>query len=187
MCNYVTNILTINGNEKQVAEVREYIKGSCGEAISFPSILPIPENMNGKRKVNVKLGSKVFSLPDWMECRIRYWGTTSDAIPIEDNAVKENNRIIFNTASSTPIQAISMLSLLFPEIPFNIIFSDENAGEYSGEYTFEGGELMDAIWFTDDSDKAMEYYFRTHEYDRASWKKGEGGKWVNIYEDEEEQ
>ena len=186
MCNTVTNILTINGTEEQVAKVREFIKGSNGESISFQSFFPMPKNLKGKRKVNYKYGGKTIPVPDWMVWRFKYWGTKWDAMPIEDDAVNAPNRIIFNTASTTPDRAIACLAVLFPEVSFHVIFSDECAGTYSGEYTFAGvGEVLEWTCLTDDSDEAMEYYFRTHEYDRGNWKKGEDGKWVNINEDED--
>ena len=186
MCNYVTNILTINGTEDQVAKVRDFIKGSKGESISFQSFFPTPKNLKGKRNVNYKLGSKTIPVPDWMDWRIRYWGTKWDAIPIEDDAVNAPNRIIFNTASTTPDKAIVCLAVVFPEVSFHVIFSDENAGEYSGEYTLAGGgEEVEWNCLTDGSDEAMEYYFLTHEYDRGNWKKGEDGKWDCIKDEED--
>ena len=187
MSNTITNILTINGTEEQVAEVRNFIKGSNGESISFQSFFPVPKNLKGKRNVNVKIGSETVSIPDWMECRLRYWGTTSEAIPIDDDAINATNRIIFNTATTPPVQAISMLSLEFPEVSFNIIFSDENAGEFSGEFTFKDEELIERTFLSDDSDEAMEYYFLTHEYDRAKWKKNEDGEWRYIYDEDQDE
>lgn len=186
MSNTVTNILTINGTDKQVAKVREFIKGSNNESISFQSIFPMPKNLKGKRNVNYKLGSKTISVPDWMDWRFKHWGTKWDAMPVEDDVVNAPNHIIFNTASTTPDKAIACLAVLFPEVSFHVIFSDECAGEYSGEYTFSGvAEDLKWTCLTDDSDEAMEYYFLTHEYDRANWKKGEDGKWVNICESAE--
>ena len=181
MCNYVTNILTINGTEAQVAKVRDFIKGSNGESISFQSFFPMPENLTGKRNVNYEFGGRTIPIPDWMDWRFKHWGTKWDAMPVEDDTINAANRIIFNTVSTTPDMAIAMLSVVFPEVSFNIIFSDENAGEYSGEYTFTGGgDVVEWNWLTDDSDEAMEYYFLTHEYDRENWKKDEDGTWVNI-------
>ena len=51
MSNTVTNILTINGTEEQVAEVRNFIKGSRGKSISLQSIYPMPKKLKGKREV----------------------------------------------------------------------------------------------------------------------------------------
>ena len=181
MCNTVTNILTINGTEGQVAKVRDFIKGSKGESISFQKFFPMPKNLTGKHNVKYKFGGKTIPVPDWMDWRIKHWGTKWDAMPIEDDTVNATNRIIFNTASTTPDMAIALLAVVFPEVSFNVIFSDEYAGQYSGEYTFAGGgEVIEWNCLTDDSDEAMEYYFLTHEYDRENWKKNEDGEWVHI-------
>lgn len=188
MSNIVANILTINGTEDQVAKVREFIKGSNGESISFQSFFPMPKNLKGKRTVKVKFGSEDLSIPDWMDWRFKHWGTKWDASPIEDDPINASNRIIFNTADTTPDMAIAFLAVSFPEVSFHVIFSDEYPGNYSGEYTF-GGEGNDLAWscLTDDSDEAMEYYFLTHEYDRKNWKKDEDGKWINIEDEDDDE
>lgn len=188
MPNIVANILTINGTEDQVTKVCEFIKGSNGESISFQSFFPMPKNLKGKRTVKVKFGSEDLSIPDWMYWRFKHWGTKWDASPIEDDPINASNRIIFNTASTTPDMAIAFLAVSFPEVSFHVIFSDEYPGNYSGEYTFGGGG-KDISWscLTDDSDEAMEYYFLTHEYDRKNWKKDEDGKWINIEDEDDDE
>ena len=199
MSNTVTNILTINGTDKQVAKVREFIKDSNGESISFQSIFPMPKKLKGKHMVEQKdlpypPGMKPISVPDWMSWRLKYWGTVKDAETIHDEAVDAPNRILFHTPSDTPLQAIMILSLLFPEATFNVIFSDAQPNLFCGEYTFSGGEVANLTWFdgiakTGDIsvDQQMEYYFRTHEYDRENWKKNADGKWINIEEEDNEE
>ena len=63
MSNTVTNILTINGTDKQVAKVREFIKGSNGEPISFQSIFPMPEDLKGEHKETIMLGGTLSFCP----------------------------------------------------------------------------------------------------------------------------
>lgn len=178
MSNTITNILTINGTEKQVAKVREFIKGSNGESISFPSFLPIPEGLNDDM--------------DRMMWKFMHWGTELDAEPVCDEVVDAPNRIIFNTKNSAPIMAMRALSSYFPNVTLNFIFSDEYPGLLAGEYTLTGGEITKKVLYdvwgegTDDlsEDQVMEYYFRTHEYERNEWKKNEDGEWINIAEEE---
>ena len=195
MSNSVTNILTINGTEEQVAKVRDYIKGSNGEPISFQSIFPMPKSLKGKRMVKVKGVNppsgleKPLTIPDWMDWRFKWWGTHEDADPIQDDVVDAPNRIIFNTPSTTPLNAMIILSVLFPEVTFNVIFCDQNENFFCGEYTLFGGEAENMVWYDAlatehidiSTDQKMEYYFRTHEYARDEWKKDEDGKWVHIY------
>ena len=199
MSNTVTNILTINGTDKQVAKVREFIKGSNNESISFQSIFPMPKKLKGKHMVEQKdlpypPGMKPISIPDWMDWRLKFWGCKWDAETIHDEAVDAPNRILFNTPNSTSFEAIVILSLLFPEVTFNLIFSDEYPKQYCGEFTITGGEISNYACYNGFShtdiggisvDQQMEYYFRTHEYDRENWKKDADGEWINISDEEE--
>lgn len=199
MQNTVCNILTINGTEEQVAQVRNYIKGANGEPISFQSIFPMPKRLKGKKSVEFKnapypKGMKPISIPDWMDWRWKYWGCSWDAEPIQDDAVEAPNCIIFNTADSTPQMAIGILSILFPEVSLHVTFSDEYADQYCGEYAFSGGKVITNVCYNAfapnpadiPTDQKMEYYFLTHEYDRENWKKDEDGEWVNIYDEDNE-
>ena len=191
--NHITNLVFIQGTEEQVAKVREFIKGSNGESISFQSFIPMPKNLKGKRNVNVKIGSMTIAIPDWMDWRFQHWGTKEEAMPIEEEAFKAPNRILFNTADETPVAAISHLSEMFPDVTFHVTFSDEYADQYCGEYAFSGGEVITNVCYNAfvpnpadiPIDQKMEYYFLTHEYDRENWKKNEDGKWININEEEE--
>lgn len=199
MSNTVSNILTINGSEDQVAKVRDFIKGSNGESISFESIVPEPENLKDQEWVKVKdllLPNGELTIPDRMDWRFKHWGCKWDAEPIRDDAVDAPNRILFNTPDTTSFEAIFYLSLLFPEVSFNVIFSDATPEQYCGEYTITGGEVTKYVcydWFSRTDigdlsvDQQMEYYFRTHEYDRENWKKDEDGEWVSVYDDDNDE
>ena len=70
-------------------------------------------------------------------------------------------------------------------------FSDACPELYCGEYTITGGEVTNKVWYDGIAhigdisvDQQMEYYFRTHEYAREEWKKGEDDKWVYIYDED---
>lgn len=180
MSNTISNILTINGTEEQVAKVREFIKGSNGESISFQSFLPIPEELNDGL--------------DRMMWKYMHWGTKWDADPVCDETVDAPNRIIFNTQECSPLLAMKALSFQFPDVTLNFIFSDEYPGLLAGEYTFTGGEATNKVLYDEwgysignlSEDQVMEYYFLTHEYDRGNWKKDEDGEWINIYDEDNE-
>ena len=192
MSNTISNILTIIGTEEQVAQVRSYIKGSNGESISFQSIVPMPEDLSGEHKVEIKdlpypEGMKPISVPDWLYCRLQYWGCKLDAEPIRDEAVDAPNRILFNTPGDTPLPAMTILSMLFPEVTFSVIFCDEYEQLYCSEYTISDGDVTNKVWYDAINhigdipvDQQMEYYFRTHEHEREYWKKNKDGEWFDI-------
>ena len=199
MSNAVTNILSINGTEEQVSKVREFIKGSKGEPISLQSIYPMPKRLKGKKMVELKnyprpKGMKPISIPDCKDWRWKYWGCSWDAEPIQDDVVEAPNRIIFNTVDSTPLIAMGILSVLFPEVTLHVTYSDEYADQYCGEYAFSGGEVITNVCYNAfapnpasiPTDQKMEYYFLTHEYDRENWKKDEDGQWVKTYDEDQD-
>ena len=85
------------------------------------------------------------------------------------------------------------ISSHFPDVTLDVIFSDEYPGQFAGEYTLSGGEWFKKGFYSENDDncisidQAMEYYFRTHEYDRVNWKQDEDGEWVNINENEDDE
>lgn len=193
MSNTVRNLLTINGTEEQVAKVRNLIKGAKGEPISFQSFWPMPKKLKGKKMIEMKEWplspeGKPYTLPDWEYWRLHNWGTIWDADqPIPGDPFEAPNCILFTTQADTPLMAMRSLSLLFPEITFNVIFSDNYVELYCGEYTITGGEVTNKVWFDAISkvgdisvDQQMEYYFRTHEHEREFFKKNDDGEWVDI-------
>lgn len=191
MANIITNILTINGSDEQVAKVREFIKGANGDPISFQSIIPMPEDLYEAPPVEVEQWP--FPIPAWEFWRMKNWSAKCEPEPVEDELVNSFNRIIFDTRDATPIAAIRHLSQAFPSVIFEIVFACEFAGDFCGEYIFKGGTMIKKVlhdaWPDDPVpvDEQMEYYFRTHEYDRKNWRKDEDGEWVYIYEDEDEE
>jgi len=176
MANHISNLLTINASEDMVSKVREYIKGSNGEPISFQSFIPEPEGLEGEVTINVC--GQDLSIPEWYAWRCDNWGTKWDAW---DSCERSSDCIIFKTANSTPVLAMRNLSQTFPEVSFHITFADEYAGQNCGEYTLLGGEVVDEVFIEyEDSDRAMEYFFLTHEGEREFWKKDENGSWYDI-------
>lgn len=172
-----TNILTLSGDEEQIAKVREYIKKSNGEAISiYPSFDYFYTSC-----VNV-YAHMVDIIPDWFFCYLDAMGVEYDS---RDEVVP--NKLMFNTALTTPYEAMKRLSEIFPEVGINVIFSGEIPGLFSsGEYTFVGGKKTKDVSLDDSSDEAMEYYFLTHEDDRERWARREDGEWFNIGNEERE-
>lgn len=187
MANAVTNILTIHGNEDQIAKVRETIKGKNGEPISFESFIPMPEEYNSNEmvEVTVKGYPKPLSLPLWYLWRCAYWGSKWDAQFIDEEVP---DGLMFNTPDETPYAAMKTLSKMFPKVTFHVTFSDQCSGFCCGEYTLRNRKAKNTVFLPlDYSDKSMEYYFLTHEYERDEWKKNEAGKWGKIEEEEKEE
>lgn len=176
MANHISNLLTINASEDMVSKVREYIKGSNGESISFQSFIPEPEGLDGE--VTINMYGHDISIPTCFAWRFAKWGPKWDAW---DSREISSGCLFFKTANNTPVPAMKNLSQAFPEVTFHITFADEYAGQYCGEYTLIGGKMVDEVFIEyEDSDRAMEYFFLTHEGEREFWKKDENGSWYDI-------
>ena len=80
---------------------------------------------------------KKFGHADWYNWRLENWDTKWNAyeqVQIDENVIE------FQTAWSTPFSLLVNLSLMFPEVTFEVIFADEDFGYNVGEYTLLGGE-----------------------------------------------
>lgn len=78
---------------------------------------------------------KKFGYADWYNWQIENWGTKWNAY----EQVQVENVIEFQTAWSTPFALLVNLSLMFPEVTFEVRFADEDFGYNVGEYTLLGG------------------------------------------------
>ena len=77
-----------------------------------------------------------FGASDWYDWQTSNWGTKWNAyeqVQIDENVIE------FQTAWSTPFALLVNLSILFPEVTFEVRFADEDFGYNVGEYTLLGG------------------------------------------------
>jgi hypothetical protein len=118
MPNWVTNILTINASDEVVTKIKEEVK-TTENGFDFESILPMPIEFED----------------DWYNWRIENWGTkwNSSEIYVFDEG------FTFNTAWSTPFNLLVGLSKKYPNVEFNVRFSDEDFGYNVGEFTLLNG------------------------------------------------
>jgi hypothetical protein len=85
---------------------------------------------------------KKFGAVDWYDWSRKNWGTKWNAY----ETVKDNNEITFQTAWSTPIPVITVLSRLFPNVVINLTWADEDAGYNTGKVNFvDGNTIMENI------------------------------------------
>lgn len=77
-----------------------------------------------------------FGASDWYDWQTSNWGTKWNAY--EQCSIDEDC-IEFQTAWSTPFALLVNLSMLFPEVTFEVRYADEDFGYNVGEYTLLGG------------------------------------------------
>jgi hypothetical protein len=79
-----------------------------------------------------------FGADNWYDWHLQNWGTKWNAY---DQISEEGDNVItFDTAWSTPFDAIQTLSTKYPTLSFNVRYADEDFGHNVGEYTLEDGE-----------------------------------------------
>jgi hypothetical protein len=96
---------------------------------------------------------KKFGYAEWYGWQNANWGTKWNAY---DQCSIDENVIEFQTAWSTPFSLLVNLSLMFPEVTFEVRYSDEDFGYNVGEFTLLGGEEMDCNIPDGGSDEAYE-------------------------------
>jgi len=96
---------------------------------------------------------KKFGYAEWYGWQNANWGTKWNAY--EQCSIDEDV-IEFQTAWSTPFSLLVNLSLMFPEVTFEVRYADEDFGHNVGEFTLLGGEEMDCNIPDGGSDEAYE-------------------------------
>ena len=94
-----------------------------------------------------------FGHADWYGWQNANWGTKWNAY---DQCSIDENVIEFQTAWSTPHSLLVNLSIMFPEVTFEVRFADEDFGYNVGEFTLFGGEEIDCNIPDGGSDEAFE-------------------------------
>ncbi len=94
-----------------------------------------------------------FGHAEWYGWQSANWGTKWNAY---DQCSIDENCIEFNTAWSTPHSLLVNLSIMFPEVTFEVRFADEDFGYNVGEFTLFGGEEIDCNIPDGGSDEAFE-------------------------------
>jgi len=79
-----------------------------------------------------------FGADNWYDWQIRNWGTKWNAY---DQIETDVDELEFNTAWSTPLNAMVHLSKKYPQVEFKVRYADEDFGYNVGEYSLINGEI----------------------------------------------
>lgn len=144
MPNHVENRLKINGNEKQIKEVKEFLKSKYKDGeernIDFNKITPMPKwvfNKDLGRKEEEKYGKENC----WYEWSIKNWGTKWNAY--KSNLKDKDNTIRFMTAWNGIPKLIKKLGIIFPEIEFEYAWASEDFGYQVGLIKFKDTVVLE--------------------------------------------
>lgn len=149
MPNHVANRLNIKATEETLKKIKDLLASTAedGNVMSFESFFPTPQECldNGDK---------------WYYWRIANWGTKWDCY---DSRLIDDFTYEFNTAWSTPRNAILRLSILFPDALFTVDYADEDASYNCGRYAISNGEYTEDWTPEGDSLDAWNQFFNLHE------------------------
>lgn len=117
---------------------------------------------------------KKFGADNWYDWQTRNWGTKWNAY--EQHEI-DANEIEFDTAWSTPLQAMVHLSKKYPQVEFQVRYADEDFGYNVGEYLLINGTIenqnipdggtLEALELAMDIKGDEEYYLESYLVDEA--------------------
>lgn len=81
-----------------------------------------------------------FGYKDWYDWRLAKWGTKWDAYEIDVSEEESSINLSFQTAWSTPFEAMKELSRQFPNLTVYVQYADEDFGYNCGTYLLKGGK-----------------------------------------------
>ncbi len=141
MPNHVENILTFDGNEKDIKELMDCLVIN-GEP-SVDGFLPMPSELRDttspSRVENQVLINK-YGHDNWYDWAVENWGTKWG---FYSGIVTSDNSVYFQTAWATPYKAIQQLSEKFPRVAIKVQYADEDFGHNVGEYTLLSGDEIE--------------------------------------------
>ena len=147
MPNHVTNIITYEGDRKQIAEMLEAIKNNelgIG-TVDFQKIIPMPDDI-----YTGDLGPKereLYGEKNWYDWRRANWGTKWNCYGYEEGIdYSQTDSLWFQTAWSAPHPILQKLTEMFPEIEFKHQWADEDIGYNCGQHRYFGGERTDEFY-----------------------------------------
>ena len=137
MPNWVKNKVELKGESSAVQEAIKFM----GNKMDFEKLEKCPQELldlpaNGQTRPEMV---KKYGASDWYEWRCRHWGTKWNAC--EDGTPHlEGTTYVFDTAWSTPAEAIYLFSAKFPKVEFKVSYADEDFGYNCGVYFVKGGK-----------------------------------------------
>ena len=165
MPNHVVNIVTFECSEEKLKEIMEAIQYDDGPddqkgtgTIDFNKVIPMPDNI-----FKGNLGPKereMYGKNNWYDWSIKNWGTKWNSY----NSTKEDDKLCFQTAWSSPHPVIKKLSEMFPDVSINHKWADEDIGQNCGEREYFNGEEI-SCKFPENDKEALEFAMETWGYD----------------------
>jgi len=136
MPNHVHNDVTISGPAKVLREIVEAIRGT-ESAFDFNKIIPMSQELKGTTSdfspvtLEQKELIKKYGARNWYEWSILNWGTKWDAYDVSKLTLKQNIRVNFLTAWSSPEPVFKAMKDKWPSITIKVKVGGEVDQPYS--------------------------------------------------------
>ena len=149
MPNHVSNVVRIEATGNRLAEIREFLTSTDDKGntchFDFKNILPTPKGLpQGSSPFRSSYTPKDVEalvktgFEDWYPWNTNNYGTKWGAYATEERSA---DTVYFETAWSHPVEVIRALSLIFRDVPFHVMWADEDTGSNLGSYDIKHGVL----------------------------------------------
>ena len=147
MPNWCSNKIVIKGDQREIERFLERAKGQGEDRVSdvcLESLIPTPKEL--------------LEGDGWYKWRLENWGSKWDLceVYLTKNSGDGLLEIRYETAWSPICEAVSTLSIMFPDLDFYHEFIEQGV-EFAGYETYRRGELIGSM---------SEIDFETKEYRR---------------------
>jgi hypothetical protein len=141
MPNHIDTNVLIKGSQEDKDAIRklmdvEEVREDGNDAFDLNGAIKMPKNITDSK------GTKGL-MPAWYTWSVDNWGTKWNSYNCM--WVEDNSGVSFQTAWSTPEQAIHALSKKFPDVTFVCIYADEDTGSNTGIYVYKDGDLIHSL------------------------------------------
>jgi len=123
---------------------------------------------------------KEYGHKNWYGWCTSNWGTKWNAYGTPDNRDK-NGTIFFQTAWSSPIKLVKILSGKLPDVEIDLIYADEDTSSNTGRISFKAGEVTMCYQPESGTKDGYDIYFELNPEDVSNYRLVDG-KFEHIEE-----
>lgn len=147
MANFITTKVTVGKDkiEQVLSKIKGYRENDLGikeDIVDFEKIIPMPLHIfRGDLGQEQK---EKYGKDNWYDWSIEKWGTKWNSWNLFYSTMYDKDAFEFQTAWNCPIPVIKQMSKMFPDIEFDIKYSDEDISSRNhGHFIIKDGEVED--------------------------------------------
>lgn len=145
MNNKCKNVLTVAGNDEEISKFKRIAKNGDSE-LSLNNLFRMPQELwDYDHPSNDEKFRKTFGAPNWVQWKMKYWGTCSD-ITWDENATLvcgENDLVYcFETLLKHPGAWLQAVSKKFPKLKFALSYHSVSDA-HKGKTIMQNGEILE--------------------------------------------